>query len=111
MRISARPCPRRTRSVVTLPAPPPPAAGAFQEWVSSSLSLCCWAWVYAPVPHSSYATKSSRTRPAVMQSSPTLRIIVRTVWLRRGFGGVLRRGVAGVGGQRHLLEGLHRVTE
>src|SRR4051812_576547 len=103
MRISARPCPRRTRSVVTLPA----EGAVFQERLSSSPSLCCCASVYAPVPQSSYATKSSRMRPAVMHSSPTLRMSSRTVELR----GVLRGGVAGVGGQRRLLEGVHGVTE
>src|ERR1044072_5370317 len=46
-------------------------------------------------------------RPAVMHSSPTLRITSRTVELRC----VLRLGVAGVGGQCRLLEGLHGVTE
>src|SRR4051794_29359758 len=102
MRISATPCPRRTRSVVTLPAP------AAHDRVSSSPSLCCCVWVYAPVPHSSYATKSSSTRPAVMNSSPRLRMSSRTVGLRRR---VLRRRVARVGGQGGLLEGLHRVTE
>src|SRR5258708_9495415 len=80
--------------------------GAAHSLVSRLLRMLCCAWVYWPVPQSSYATNSRRTSPAVMQSSPRLRISVRT----GGHLSEVQRHIPRVGGQGHPVEGLHGVS-